>query len=97
MGFCSACGTRLNLTKRKTGQKTVFPLSCPKCGYERKAANSMVINPKIIEHHLKNRIIVIGKEPMKSRTLPTVRVECPGRGSSVCINVRFGKKVVKGN
>ncbi|MFQ5836704.1 MAG: transcription factor S [Candidatus Bathyarchaeia archaeon] len=83
MEFCPACGTRLTLTKRKAGQKTIFLLSCPKCGYERKAAKAMVISPKVIERHRKDGIIVIGKEAKKLRTLPTVRVECPRCGNNL--------------
>ena len=41
----------------------------------------MVAAPKVVEHDSQERVVVIGKEAQKLRTLPTVRVECPKCGN----------------
>ena len=83
MDFCPNCGTRLNPLKKVEGSKVAFLLSCPKCGYEKRATRPMTTVAKIIEHSLQDRIMVIGKKEQKLRTVPTVRIECPRCGNNL--------------
>jgi len=73
MKFCPKCG--ITLVPVKKTRKIV--LSCPKCGYETKKAEREVdfIKPS------KEKIIVIGKEEQKIRTLPKTTAECPKCGN----------------
>jgi len=72
MQFCPKCGTAL--TPQKKEKKIV--LGCPKCGYETRKGEK---NLSIIQHD-SERIVVIGKEEQKIRTLPKTKVECPKCG-----------------
>jgi len=72
MQFCPKCGT--TLTPQKKEKKVV--LSCPKCGYEtRKGQKNLSMMQQDSE-----KIVVIGKEEQKIRTLPKTRAECPKCG-----------------
>ncbi|UCE15514.1 MAG: RPA12/RPB9/RPC11 RNA polymerase family protein [Candidatus Bathyarchaeota archaeon] len=77
MNFCPSCGMRLTPLKKKERRKVALLLSCPKCGYEKRATRPMTTAPKIIERSPQERIAVIGKREKKLRTSPTVRIECP--------------------
>jgi DNA-directed RNA polymerase subunit M len=83
MEFCPDCGTRLTPTPKKGGKKATLVLSCPKCGYEKRAARALPALPKVVEHSPQERIAIIGKEEQKLRTLPTVRMECPKCGNNL--------------
>lgn len=87
MDFCPNCGTRLTPLKKKEGRKVALLLSCPKCGYEKRATRPMTTVSKIIEHSLEHssqgRIAVIGKREQKLRTLSTVRIKCPRCGNNL--------------
>ncbi len=72
MQFCSKCGTALVLVRKD--QKVV--LNCPKCGHVPGKPEKAV--SKIVPE--KEKIIVIGKEEQKIRTLPKTKVECPKCG-----------------
>lgn len=80
MEFCPKCGMRLTPTRKEKGSKVTVVLSCPKCGYKKRAVQ-VVATPKVIEHGPQERVVVIGKEEQKLRTLPTVRVGCPKCGN----------------
>ena len=67
---------RLTPTRKQKGNKVTVVLSCPKCDYKKRAVQT-IATPKVIEHGPQERVVVIGKEEQKLRTLPTVRVECP--------------------
>jgi len=58
-------------------------LLCPKCGYKKPAVSTPEPIPKIIEHTPQERIVVIGREEQKLRTLPTVKTECPRCGNNL--------------
>jgi len=74
MQFCPKCGT--TLTPQMKEKKVV--LSCPKCGYEtRKGQKSL---SKI--QHDAEKIVVIGQEEQKIRTLPKTRAECSKCGNN---------------
>jgi len=67
--FCPKCGSTL-LPQKK--EKKVF-LACSKCGYTSTKSSKVVTRL----HQDKEKIVVIGKEEQKIRTLPKARVECP--------------------
>jgi DNA-directed RNA polymerase subunit M len=69
--FCPECGTVLTPLKRE--DKIV--LKCAKCGHETYKGERAYAKPKPAE-----KVIVIGKQAQKIRTLPTTRVECPKCG-----------------
>ena len=72
MKFCPKCGT--TLAPAKKAKKVV--LNCPKCGYEVEKAKKSVIEIK----HDTEKIVVIGKQEQKIRTLPKMKAECPKCG-----------------
>ncbi len=82
MEFCPRCGTRLVSTRKKVGKKSILVLSCPKCGYEKPITGIIEIAPKI-EKTPEERVVVIGKDEQKLRTLPTVKIECPRCGNKL--------------
>jgi len=82
MDFCPNCGTRLTSLKKKEGRTVALLLSCPKCGYEKRATRPMTTVPKITEHSSQERITVIEKKQQKLRTLPTIKIECPKCGNN---------------
>ncbi len=55
MDFCPNCVTRLTPLKKKEGRKVALLLSCPKCGYEKRATRPMTTVSKIIEHSSQGR------------------------------------------
>ena len=69
MQFCTKCGTALTVVKKE--RKIV--LYCPKCGYVPHKPEKSV--SKITPN--KEKIVVIGKQEQKIRTLPKTKVECP--------------------
>ena len=69
MQFCPKCGSTL-LPQKK--EKKVF-LACSKCGYTSTKSSKVVTRLS----HEREKIVVIGKEEQKIRTLPKVRTECP--------------------
>jgi DNA-directed RNA polymerase subunit M len=74
---------RLTPLKKKEGRKVALLLSCPKCGYEKRATRPVTTVSKIIEHSSQERIVVMGKGEQKLRTLPTVRIKCPKCGNNL--------------
>ncbi|MFC1506676.1 transcription factor S [Thermoproteota archaeon] len=72
MNFCPNCGTTLIPTKKENKVAIV----CPKCNYETKKGAKEVSKIK----HDKEKIIVIGKEEQKIRTLPKTSAVCPKCG-----------------
>jgi len=80
MEFCPKCGMRLTPIRKEKGNKVTVVLSCPKCDYKKRAVR-VVATPKVIEHGPQERVVVIGKEEQKLRTLPTVRIGCPKCGN----------------
>jgi len=68
MQFCPKCASALLPTKR---QKAIV-LSCPKCGYESRQSDRIV---QKLEQQ-KERVVIIGREEEKIRTLPKTKVEC---------------------
>lgn len=81
MEFCPKCGMRLTPTRKEKGSKVTVVFSCPRCGYKKPAVHKVVATPKVIEHGPQERVVVIGKEEQKLRTLPTVRIGCPKCGN----------------
>jgi DNA-directed RNA polymerase subunit M len=77
MDFCPSCGKKLIPQKKTEGKKVVLLLSCPKCGYEKRATRPITNVPKILNHSPQERIAVLGKREQKLRTLPTIRIKCP--------------------
>lgn len=69
MQFCPKCGTALAPQKKE--KKIV--LSCPKCGYETRKGQKTLSRIR----QDSEKIVVIGKEDQKIRTLPKTKVECP--------------------
>jgi len=72
MRFCPKCGTTLMPAKKE--RRVV--LRCPKCNYVTKKPTKAV--SKIRQE--KEKIVVIGKEEQKIRTLPKTKAECPKCG-----------------
>jgi len=68
--FCPKknCGTIL--TPSEKDDKIV--LQCAKCGYETSSGGKSYAKTKTEE-----KVVVIGKNAQKIRTLPTAKVECP--------------------
>jgi len=83
MDFCPNCGTRLTPLKKTKRRKVALLLSCPKCGYEKRATRPMTPVHKIMERSPKDSIAVIGKKEQKLRILPTIRIECPKCGNNL--------------
>jgi len=83
MEFCPKCGMKLTPTRKKKGKKDTIVLSCPKCGYKKRAAGPVAAVSKTIEHSPQELIAVIGKEEQKLRTMPTVKIECPKCGNNL--------------
>ncbi|HID17854.1 TPA: transcription factor S [Candidatus Bathyarchaeota archaeon] len=73
MQFCSKCGTALTPTKKEDR----IVLKCLKCGHEVEKAEKAIsrIKPE------KEKIIVIGRDEEKIRTLPKARIICPKCGN----------------
>jgi DNA-directed RNA polymerase subunit M len=71
--FCPKCGTAL--TPTKINDKIV--LKCMKCGYETEKTEKSVT--KVFQE--KEKIVVVGKEEEKIRTMPKVKAECPKCGN----------------
>ncbi len=69
MQFCPKCGSTL-LPQKK--EKKVF-LACNKCGYTSTRSDKVI--SKLTQD--REKIIVIGKEEQKIRTLPKAKAECP--------------------
>ena len=82
MEFCPTCGTML-ASRKEEGGKAVLRLLCPRCGYEKQADRPLVSLSRIVEHTPQERIVVIGKQEQRLRTLPKVRVECPKCGNNL--------------
>jgi DNA-directed RNA polymerase subunit M len=74
---------RLTPTRTKEAKETVFSLHCPKCDYNKRVTQSLVVPLKIVEHGPQEKVAVIGEKEQKLRTLPTVNVECPRCGNNV--------------
>jgi len=70
--FCPECGTVLVPAKKQS--KVV--LNCPKCSYSTKKAEKEVSRVR----RETEKVVVIGKEEQKIRTLPKTRMECPKCG-----------------
>jgi DNA-directed RNA polymerase subunit M len=85
MEFCPKCGSRLAPKKGKTGKETTLVMTCPKCGYKKRASDKKIEpkTAKIIQPNPRQLVAVIGKEEQKLRTLPTVRIECPKCGNNL--------------
>lgn len=72
MKFCPKCGTTLLPTKKE--KKIV--MTCPKCSYETDKVEKSISKIR----HEKEKIVVIGREEQKFRTLPKTNIECPKCG-----------------
>jgi len=76
MEYCPKCGNLL-LPEKREGQTK---LRCPRCGFERGAANPSSYRViKRAQHSPREAILVIDRE-VKLETLPKARVECPRCG-----------------
>jgi len=80
MEFCPKCGTKL-VPEKKKGVKGMI-LKCPKCSYK-KRAETLIPASTSLERDLQDRIVIIGKEEQKLRTLPSVTIECPKCGNNL--------------
>ena len=72
---------RLAPTRKEGKSKVTFVLSCPKCGHKKRVAKKVMATSKAPDHGPQERVVVIGKEEQKLRTLPTARAECPKCGN----------------
>ncbi len=72
MKFCPKCGSLLIPVKK--GERVIT--KCPKCSYETEKPVKTVSKVK----RDKEKIVVIGKQAQKIRTMPTTKVECPRCG-----------------
>ena len=68
---------RLAPTRKEEKGKVTVVLSCPKCGHKKRGVKKVVGTSKVPDHDPPERVVVIGKEDQKLRTLPTARAECP--------------------
>jgi DNA-directed RNA polymerase subunit M len=73
MQFCPKCGTTLVPSRKE--KKIV--MVCPKCKYTTSKAEKEVSKIR----HEKEKIVVIGREEQKIRTLPKTSVVCPKCGN----------------
>lgn len=76
MDFCPSCGKKLIRQKKTEGKKVVLLLSCPKCGYIKRATRPITTVLKILNYSSQERIVVLGKGEQKLRTFPTIRIKC---------------------
>lgn len=67
--FCPKCGSTLLPAKR---EKKVF-MACGKCGFTSNRGDKQVSRLA----HEREKIVVIGREEQKIRTLPKTKAECP--------------------
>jgi DNA-directed RNA polymerase subunit M len=85
MEFCPECDSILKPEKVESDEGVTVMLVCSKCGFQ-KPMSSRRIKPRdsrVIEHDIKQRVTVIGKEEQKINTLPTLKVECPKCGNNL--------------
>jgi DNA-directed RNA polymerase subunit M len=83
MDFCPSCGKKLIRQKKTEGKKVVLLLSCPKCGYEKRATRPITTVLKILNYYPQERIAVLGKREQKLRTFPTIRMKCSRCGNNL--------------
>jgi DNA-directed RNA polymerase subunit M len=85
MEFCPKCKSRLVPKKEKSDKKAYIVFVCPKCDYKRRVVSGKVAPKvaKVVHPNPQKLVAVIGKEEQKLRTLPTIRIECPGCGNNL--------------
>jgi transcription factor S len=71
--FCPKCGSTLLPSKR---EKKVF-MACSKCGYTSNRGEKQI--SRLASE--REKIVVIGREEQKIRTLPKAKAECPKCGN----------------
>lgn len=80
MEFCPRCGMRLVLSQKTS--KNVALLVCPKCDYQKPLAKEEPTPLIPVNRSTQEQIAVIGEEEAKTRTMPTVKIECPKCGNN---------------
>lgn len=70
MKFCPKCGTLLVFKKEK---RCLF---CSRCGWEERAEKPI----SYVKAPAEEKIVVIGKEEQRLRTLPQIKITCPKCG-----------------
>ena len=81
MDFCPKCETRMIPLKKKHARTVTLILSCPKCGYEKKATRPNSFISKVRNSQLEN-LVILGKKEQRLRTTPTFMIDCPKCGNN---------------
>lgn len=81
MDFCPDCKTKMMPLKKKQAKTVTLILSCPKCGYEKKATrpNSFLAN---VKNRPRENLVIIGKKEQRFRTAPIFAIGCPKCGNN---------------
>lgn len=81
MDFCPDCETKMMPLKKKQAMMVTIILSCPKCGYQKRATR-----PNSFTNQVNNRprenLVIIGKNEHRFRTAPTFAIICPKCGNN---------------
>jgi transcription factor S len=73
MEFCPKCGVCLTFTKSKTGAV----LSCSKCGFVKKGADTKSgVVSKTFQPKVQESLTVISEEDQKIKTMQTIKMKC---------------------
>ena len=79
--YCPNCEKKMVHLKKKEGMMVSLILSCPKCGYEKKATrpNSFI---KQIDNRSRENLVIIGKKEQRFRSTPIFAFNCPKCGNN---------------
>ena len=81
MDFCQNCETKMVHLKKKQTRTVTLILSCPRCGYEKRATRPNSVNAKV-KNYSRDNLVVIGKKEQRLRTTPTLAIYCPRCGNN---------------
>jgi len=79
--FCPDCGTKMIHLKKKQAMTVTLVLSCPKCGYEKKATRPNSFLAKV-KNRPRENLVIIGKKEHRLRTTPIFAIDCPKCGNN---------------
>ena len=67
--------------KKKQARTVTLILSCPRCGYEKRATRPNSVNANV-KNYLRENLEVIGKRGQRLKTAPTLAIYCPKCGNN---------------
>jgi len=80
MDFCPNCETKMIPLKKKKARTVTLILSCPKCGKKMKYTRPNS-NINLVQNHLRENLVIVGKKEQRLRTSPTFIIACPKCGN----------------